>query len=117
MYAGQRPLLYRPTFNFGEKLVMRRRVCIMSLQIQAMIRTQRVNRRDAMYSPYVANMEKIMLYWALVFLVIAIVAAIFGFAGIAAGAASIAKIIFMVFLVLFVLSLIFGNIRRGGPRP
>jgi uncharacterized membrane protein YtjA (UPF0391 family) len=62
------------------------------------------------------NEENRMLYWAIVFFVIAVIAGIFGFGGVAAGAAGIAKILFVVFLVLLVLSLVFGGIRRGGPR-
>ena len=55
--------------------------------------------------------EKIMLYYALVFLVIAIIAGIFGFAGIAGTSAWIAHVLFVIFLVLFIVSLIF----RGRP--
>jgi uncharacterized membrane protein YtjA (UPF0391 family) len=57
-----------------------------------------------------------MLYYAALFFVVALVAALFGFGGIAAGAVEIAKILFFIFLVLFVVSLVFGLIRRGGPR-
>lgn len=57
-----------------------------------------------------------MLYYAALFFVVALVAALFGFGGIAAGAVEIAKILFFIFLVLFVVSLLFGLIRRGGPR-
>jgi uncharacterized membrane protein YtjA (UPF0391 family) len=55
--------------------------------------------------------EKIMLHYAIVFLVIAIIAAIFGFTGIAGTSAWIAHVLFVLFLVLFVISLIF----RGRP--
>ena len=55
--------------------------------------------------------EKIMLYYALVFLVIAIIAGILGFTGIAGTSAWIAHVLFVVFLVLFIVSLIF----RGRP--
>jgi uncharacterized membrane protein YtjA (UPF0391 family) len=51
--------------------------------------------------------EKVMLHYAIVFLVIAIIAAIFGFTGIAGTSAWIAHVLFVVFLVLFVISLIF----------
>jgi uncharacterized membrane protein YtjA (UPF0391 family) len=53
--------------------------------------------------------EKIMLYWAAVFLIIALIAGVFGFGGVMAGAAGIAKVLFFVFLVLFVISLIMGR--------
>ncbi len=59
--------------------------------------------------------ERIMLGWALTFLVLALIAAAFGFGGIAAGSASIAKILFFLFLVLFVVSLI-ANFRPGSNR-
>jgi uncharacterized membrane protein YtjA (UPF0391 family) len=55
--------------------------------------------------------EKIMLYYALVFLVIAIIAGILGFTGIAGTSAWIAHVLFVIFLVLFIVSLIF----RGRP--
>ncbi len=57
-----------------------------------------------------------MLYYALAFFVVALVAALFGFGDIAAGAGSIARILFFVFIILFLFSLIFGLVRRGGPR-
>jgi uncharacterized membrane protein YtjA (UPF0391 family) len=56
--------------------------------------------------------EKIMLSWALTFLVVALIAGLLGFAGIAGTAAGIAKILFVVFLVLFLISLLMG---RGRP--
>lgn len=55
--------------------------------------------------------RKIVLGWALVFLIIAIVAGVFGFGGIAAASASIAQIIFYIFLVLLIISLVFYLIR------
>jgi uncharacterized membrane protein YtjA (UPF0391 family) len=58
-------------------------------------------------------MEKAMLYWALMFLLVALVAAVFGFGGIASTAAGIAQILFVVALVLFVLSLFMGFRRRN----
>jgi uncharacterized membrane protein YtjA (UPF0391 family) len=55
---------------------------------------------------------KIMLRWAVIFLVVALVAALLGFTNLAGGAASIAMILFYVFLaitvILFLLSL-FGR--------
>jgi len=56
--------------------------------------------------------DKIMLNWALVFLVVALIAAVFGFGGIAIEAAWIAKVLFVVFLVLFLVSLLTGAVRR-----
>jgi uncharacterized membrane protein YtjA (UPF0391 family) len=56
--------------------------------------------------------EKVMLHYAVVFLVVALIAAIFGFGVIAAGAAGIAKVLFVVFLVGAVVSfLIHGRSR------
>ncbi len=48
--------------------------------------------------------EKIMLSWAITFLVVALIAAILGFGGIAGTAVGLAKIVFVVFLVLFLVS-------------
>lgn len=56
---------------------------------------------------------KLMLYWALVFLVVAIIAGVLGFTGIAVAAAGIAKILFVVFLILFLISIIMHVGRRG----
>lgn len=56
---------------------------------------------------------KIMLSWAIAFLVIALIAAVLGFGGIAGAAAGIAKILFFVFLAIFVISLLAGLARRG----
>jgi uncharacterized membrane protein YtjA (UPF0391 family) len=44
--------------------------------------------------------EKIMLHWALVFLVVAIIAGLLGFTGVAGTASSIAWILFVVGLIL-----------------
>jgi len=57
------------------------------------------------------RIEKIMLWYAWVFLVVAIIAAILGFGGIAGAAMGIAKILFVVFLVLFLISLFAGRRR------
>ena len=54
---------------------------------------------------------KLMLNWAITFLVIALIAAVLGFGGLAGTAVGIAKILFFVFIVLFVLSFLMG--RRG----
>ncbi len=56
-----------------------------------------------------AKERKVMLSWAITFLIIALIAAVFGFAGIAGTAAWIAQILFVVFLILFLISLIFGR--------
>ena len=57
-------------------------------------------------------LERIMLSWALTFLVVALIAGVLGFGVIAGTAASIAKICFVVFLVLFVIGLLMGRRRR-----
>ena len=54
---------------------------------------------------------RVMLSYAVIFLVIAIIAGVLGFSGIAGTAAWIAHVCFVVFLVLFIFSLIF----RGRP--
>jgi uncharacterized membrane protein YtjA (UPF0391 family) len=56
--------------------------------------------------------RKIMLYWALVFLVVALIAGVLGFTGVAVASAGIAKILFIIFLVLFLVSLI-THFARG----
>jgi uncharacterized membrane protein YtjA (UPF0391 family) len=53
--------------------------------------------------------EKIMLSWALTFVVVALIAGLLGFFALAGLAATIAKILFLVFLVAFVVSLITGR--------
>jgi uncharacterized membrane protein YtjA (UPF0391 family) len=55
--------------------------------------------------------NKIMLHYAVIFLIIAIVAGLFGFTGIAGTSAWIAHLLFVLFLILFIISLIF----RGRP--
>src|ERR1051325_7630558 len=59
--------------------------------------------------------RRLMLYWALVFLVIAVVAGLLGFGGIASAASGIAQVLFFVFLVVFVIALIMGLMARRGP--
>jgi uncharacterized membrane protein YtjA (UPF0391 family) len=59
--------------------------------------------------------DRLVLYWALVFLIIAIVAGIFGFGGVAAAAAGIAKVLFFLFVVIFLIALLFGFSRRRPP--
>jgi len=60
-------------------------------------------------SLFVSQRRKIMLSWALTFLVIAVIAAFLGFGVIAGTAATLAKILFFVFLVLFVVALVSGR--------
>jgi uncharacterized membrane protein YtjA (UPF0391 family) len=56
--------------------------------------------------------EKSMLHYAIVFLVVALIAAVFGFGGIAVGAAGIAKVLFVMFLIGAIASfLIHGRSR------
>jgi len=57
--------------------------------------------------------RRIMLYWALVFLVVAIIAGALGFGGIAGTSAGIAQILFFIFLAFLVISLIAGLFRRA----
>jgi len=58
---------------------------------------------------------KIMLYWALMFLLVALIAGVLGFTGVAVAAAGIAKVLFVVFVVLFLVSLVahLGSGRRS----
>jgi uncharacterized membrane protein YtjA (UPF0391 family) len=53
--------------------------------------------------------EKIMLGWAITFLIIALIAAIMGFGVVAGTAAAVAKVIFAVFIILFLISLATGQ--------
>jgi uncharacterized membrane protein YtjA (UPF0391 family) len=53
--------------------------------------------------------KKVMLSYAITFLIIAIIAGVLGFIGIAGLAAEIAKILFVVFLILFIISLVAGR--------
>jgi uncharacterized membrane protein YtjA (UPF0391 family) len=59
--------------------------------------------------------ERIMLGWAVTFLIIALVAAVLGFGGIATFAVDIAKIIFFVAIVLFVISAVVALVRGRTP--
>jgi uncharacterized membrane protein YtjA (UPF0391 family) len=54
---------------------------------------------------------KIMLGWALTFLVVALIAGVLGFTTIAGTAIGVAKILFYVFLVLFLVSLVMNFVR------
>jgi uncharacterized membrane protein YtjA (UPF0391 family) len=56
-------------------------------------------------------MERIMLGWALTFLIVALIAAALGFGGIAGAAVGIAKIIFFVAIILFLIAAVAGAMR------
>lgn len=57
--------------------------------------------------------RRLMLYWALVFLVVALIAGALGFGGIAGASAGIAQILFVIFVVLLCVSLVAGFMRRA----
>ncbi len=59
--------------------------------------------------PYKSKGDRIMLGWAITFLVIALIAAILGFTVVAGTAAAVAKVMFVVFIVLFLISLVTGQ--------
>jgi uncharacterized membrane protein YtjA (UPF0391 family) len=59
--------------------------------------------------------ERIMLGWAITFLIVALVAALLGFGGIADFAVDIARIIFFVAIILFVISAVVTLIRGRSP--
>jgi uncharacterized membrane protein YtjA (UPF0391 family) len=59
------------------------------------------------------KLEKYMLHYAVVFLVIALIAAVFGFGGIAAGAVEIAKILFFVFVAMALVTFIISLFRKS----
>ena len=83
--------------------------------IPAEIRLQQRLARDARFLGQSRERRRLMLYWALVFLVIAVVAGLLGFGGIASAASGIAQVLFFVFLVVFVIALIMGLMSRRGP--
>jgi uncharacterized membrane protein YtjA (UPF0391 family) len=58
---------------------------------------------------------KIMLSWALTFLILALIAGVLGFGGIAGAASGIAQILFFVFLVLLIISAIARALRGRTP--
>ena len=62
---------------------------------------------------YAAKEVKLMLAWAITFLIIALIAAVLGFGGIAAASAGIAKLLFFVFLVMCVIFFFLGWRGRG----
>jgi uncharacterized membrane protein YtjA (UPF0391 family) len=57
---------------------------------------------------------RIMLSWALTFLVVALIAAVLGFTGIAGTATQIAQVLFFVFLFLLIVAA-FASAVRGRP--
>jgi uncharacterized membrane protein YtjA (UPF0391 family) len=71
------------------------------------------NKRQSLTFLHSIGRRRIMLYWALVFLVVAIIAGALGFGGIAGTSAGIAQILFFVFLAFLVISLLAGLFRRA----
>jgi uncharacterized membrane protein YtjA (UPF0391 family) len=67
---------------------------------------------DQCFTIVVNYSEKVMLHYAIVFLIVALIAAVFGFGGIAAGAAGIAKVLFVVFLIGAVVSFLMHGRSR-----
>jgi uncharacterized membrane protein YtjA (UPF0391 family) len=59
--------------------------------------------------------ERLMIGWAITFLIVALVAAVLGFGGIADFAVDIARIIFVVAIILFVISAVVALIRGRSP--
>jgi uncharacterized membrane protein YtjA (UPF0391 family) len=55
--------------------------------------------------------DRIMLSWAVAFLVVAVIAAVVGFGVVAGSAALLAKAVGFVFLVLFVVAVVLGRRR------
>jgi len=64
-------------------------------------------------NPKVLKESRIMLSWAVTFLIIALIAGVLGLTGIAGAATQIAWILFVVFLILFLVSMVAG--RRVPP--
>jgi uncharacterized membrane protein YtjA (UPF0391 family) len=62
-----------------------------------------------------AKEVKLMLGWAVTFLIIALIAAVLGFGGIAAASAGIAKLLFFLFLVICVVFFFLGWRGRRVP--
>jgi uncharacterized membrane protein YtjA (UPF0391 family) len=60
-----------------------------------------------------AKEVRLMLGWAVTFLIIALIAAVLGFGGIAAASAGIAKLLFVLFLVMCVIFFFLGWRGRG----
>jgi uncharacterized membrane protein YtjA (UPF0391 family) len=59
--------------------------------------------------------RKIMLQWAITFLLIALAAAILGFGGIAALSVEAARILFGVFIILFLVTAVMHVLRGKAP--
>jgi len=53
-------------------------------------------------------LERLMLRWAVIFLVIGLIAALLGFTSVAGASIAIAKTLFFVFMVIFLVLLIAG---------
>jgi uncharacterized membrane protein YtjA (UPF0391 family) len=64
---------------------------------------------------FLSNGGKIMLGWALTFLILALVAGYMGFFGLAGLAASIAKLLLIVFVILLIVSAFSGALRGRPP--
>src|SRR5215208_3950659 len=77
------------------------------------LRTTKLAIRDPPSHSCSVRRNRMLLRWALIFLVVALIAAVLGFGGIAGGAADFARILFYLFLAVFVVSLIMGLVRRA----
>ncbi len=64
---------------------------------------------------HLQRIGKIMLRWAITFLVIALIAAVFGFTGIVSVSIQIAQILFFVFLVLFIITAVMHILQGRKP--
>jgi uncharacterized membrane protein YtjA (UPF0391 family) len=64
---------------------------------------------------FLSDGGKIMLGWALTFLILALVAGYMGFFGLAGLAASIAKLLLIVFVILLIVSAFSGALRGRPP--
>jgi uncharacterized membrane protein YtjA (UPF0391 family) len=64
---------------------------------------------------HLPRIGKIMLHWAITFLVIALIAAVFGFTGIVSVSIQIAQILFFVFLVLFIITAVMHILQGKKP--
>ena len=59
--------------------------------------------------PWRSSGERIMLYYALVFLVVALIAGVLGVSGVAAVATNIAYVLFVIAIILFLVHLLSGR--------
>jgi uncharacterized membrane protein YtjA (UPF0391 family) len=83
-------------------------LCSLVFEQDWLVLWRQIIRRDAFNINF---WEKIMINWAVTFLIIAIIAALFGFTGIAGTATNIAWILFIVGLVVAAIFYMRG--RRG----